>query len=255
MLQWPLADPTTTAKPGSISLIQQKQPYSGTVIAPEKVTAMFYLHSGGRTAFMDLELSIKYPEGRKLKIQGVVTPELLANPDLYDSEGQPYLIIGKDGTKTGPTLDCWKLAPRARLTDVMVTTEIANSTQTAVNTCSSLYFQHGRYAGMVSFLCNEPGVESIELGIYNWGKNAGVFLKGGLTITYATPGWWLLQCIKAKFPHAVFDCAVSVRTTLLAFCSPSLRSFSFYDSFCFLGARLSIGWFLVQTDALIVGWL
>ncbi len=148
---------------------------------------MFYPQSGGKIAF-------KYPEGRKLKIQGVVTPELLANPDLYDSEGWPCLLVGKDGTKTGLTF--------------------------------------GRYAGLVSFFSNELGVESIELGIYNLDKNAGVFSdkgdsgalvwdglgrfvgqlhsgqsKGGLTsshITYATPGWWLLQRIKAKFPDAVF---------------------------------------------------
>src|ERR1019366_4775462 len=105
-----------------------------TAIAPEKVTAMFYPQSSGGTSF-------KYPGGRKLKIEGVITPELLANPDLYDSEGQPCLIVGKDGTKTGLTF--------------------------------------GRYAGLVSFLCDELGVESIELGIYNWGKNAVVFSDKG----------------------------------------------------------------------------
>ena len=36
--------------------------------------------------------SFKYPEGRKLKIQGVVTPELLAKPDMYDSDS---IIVGK----------------------------------------------------------------------------------------------------------------------------------------------------------------
>ena len=113
---------------------------------------------------------------------------------MLDSEGRPCLIVGKDGTKTGLTF--------------------------------------GRYAGMVSFLCDELGVESKELGIYNWGKNSDVFSdkgdsgalvwdglgrifgqlhsghsKGGSTrnhTTYATPGWWLLQRIKAKFPDAVF---------------------------------------------------
>ena len=159
--------------------------HSGTSITPKKVTAMFYPWSGGRTAF-------KYPEGRRLKIQGVITPELLSNPDLYDSEGRPCLIVGKDGTKTGLTF--------------------------------------GRYAGLESFLNN--GVESIELGIYNWDKNSSVFSangdsgaliwdglgrvlgqlhsgqsKGGSTsshVTYATPGWWLLERIKAKFPNAIF---------------------------------------------------
>lgn len=161
----------------------------GTDISPDKVTAMFYPQSNTRTAF-------KYPDARKLKIQGVVTRELLANPDLFDSENRPCLIVGKDGTKTGLTF--------------------------------------GRYAGLESFLCDELGVESIELGIYNWGKNSGVFAdkgdsgalvwdsngrvvgqlhsgesKGGSSnshVTYATPGWWLLERIKLHFPYAVFFC-------------------------------------------------
>ncbi|KAM5531085.1 hypothetical protein V8D89_015250 [Ganoderma adspersum] len=159
----------------------------GTAIDPPKIIRMFNPQSS-------VGIPFKYPVGRKFKVQGVVTPELLANPDLYDSDGQRCLVVGKDGTKTGLTF--------------------------------------GRYAGLVSFLCDELGVESIELGIYNWGKNAGVFSdkgdsgalvwdglgrivgqlhsgqsKDGSTsphVTYATPGWWLLQRIKAKFPHAVF---------------------------------------------------
>ncbi|KAG8941346.1 hypothetical protein FRC04_004592 [Tulasnella sp. 424] len=159
----------------------------GTAITPEVVTAKFYPQSGGMTSF-------KYPTGRKLKIRGTIDRELLAKPDMYDSDGQPCIIVGKDGTKTGITF--------------------------------------GRYAGLESFLCDELGVESRELGIYNWDKNSGVFsdkgdsgaliwdglgrmlgqlhsgqFKGGSTtshVTYATPGWWLLERIKAEFPSAIF---------------------------------------------------
>ncbi|KAF8644044.1 hypothetical protein AX16_008712, partial [Volvariella volvacea WC 439] len=46
----------------------------------------------------------KYPEGRQLRIKGIVTKELLANPDLYNSEGQPCLIVGKDGCTDDLTL-------------------------------------------------------------------------------------------------------------------------------------------------------
>ena len=45
---------------------------------------MMYPQSDGGTAF-------KYLENRQLRINGIVTRELLANPDLYDSEGQPCL--------------------------------------------------------------------------------------------------------------------------------------------------------------------
>ncbi|KIO32551.1 hypothetical protein M407DRAFT_241424 [Tulasnella calospora MUT 4182] len=160
----------------------------GTAIAPEKLTAMMYPQSDGGTAFL-------YPLDRQLRINGIVTRELLANPDLYDSKGQPCLVVLKDGCTTDLTV--------------------------------------GRYAGLESFLCDENGVESIELAIYNYDKKAGPFSakgdsgslifdglgrmvgllhsgksKGGSTsahVTYATPAWWLIDRIKAKYPHADFN--------------------------------------------------
>jgi hypothetical protein len=148
---------------------------------------MMYPRSDGRTTF-------KYPENRQLRIKGIVPRELLANPDLFDTKGQPCLIVLKDGCATDLTI--------------------------------------GRYAGLESFLGNEDGVESIELAIYNYHKGSGPFSakgdsgslifdslgrmvgllhsgrsKGGVTsalVTYATPAWWLNGRIKARYPHADF---------------------------------------------------
>lgn len=144
-----------------------------------------YPQGGGKMTF-------KYPVNRQLRIKGVATRELLANPDMYDSDGQPCLIVLKDGCATDLTV--------------------------------------GRYAGLESFLCDEDGVESTELAIYNYDKKAGAFStkgdsgslifdglgrmvgllhsgksKGGsasVHVTYATPAWWLIGRIKAKYPHA-----------------------------------------------------
>ncbi|KAJ7484702.1 hypothetical protein FB451DRAFT_1169725 [Mycena latifolia] len=118
--------------------------------------------------------------------------------DQFDSEGERCFIVGKDGNTTDLTV--------------------------------------GRYAGLVSFVLNEVGVVSVELGVYNSGlKNAEVFSakgdsgslvwhtkdgkayivgqlhsggnKGGSTnnhVTYCTPGWYLLAQIKQQYPHADF---------------------------------------------------
>ena len=152
---------------------------------------MFYSRGSGPTTF-------KYPEGRKLRIMGCATEEDLANPTEVDSEGQPYLIVGKDGNTTDLTF--------------------------------------GHYAGLVSFALNEVGIPSVELGIYNMGvktsdafsakgdsgslvwhmKNGEAFIvgqlhsgsnKGGSTsnhVTYCTPGWYLLLQIKKEFKYADF---------------------------------------------------
>jgi hypothetical protein len=142
--------------------------------------------------------TFKFPEGRKLPIEACASQGDLAAPAEFDAEGQRCLMVGKDGNTTGLTV--------------------------------------GRYAGLVSFVENEVGVESIELGIYNAGLNtpevfsakgdsgslvwhmhdgkARIFgqlhsgrNKGGLTsnhISYCTPGWYLLQQVKDEYKYADF---------------------------------------------------
>ena len=144
---------------------------------------MFYPQSTGRTTF-------KYPTNRQLRINGWVTRELLAAPDCFDSNGEPCLIVMKDGNTTDLTV--------------------------------------GRYS---AYLCDNLGVESIELAIYNYDKQSGPFSakgdsgslifdgeghmvgilhsgmpKGGSShITYATPAWWVIEQLKVKYPHADFN--------------------------------------------------
>ncbi|THU77060.1 hypothetical protein K435DRAFT_785161, partial [Dendrothele bispora CBS 962.96] len=139
-----------------------------------------------------------FPADRKLRIEGCVTKEDLANPTEFDNEGQRCLIVGKDGNTTDLTV--------------------------------------GRYAGLVSFTVNEDGIDTVELGIYNltdktseafsakgdsgslvWCmKNGEAHIfgqlhsganKGGSTsnhISYLTPGWYLLEQIKKRFKYADF---------------------------------------------------
>ena len=89
----------------------------------------------------------------------------------------------------------------------------------------------GRYAGLESYLCDGLGVESIELAIYNYGKQCSPFsakgdsgslvfdsqghmvgilhsgmLKDGTShVTYATPAWWVIEELKKKYPYADFN--------------------------------------------------
>jgi hypothetical protein len=140
---------------------------------------MMYPRSDSRKAF-------KYTEGLQLRINGIVSKELLANPDLLDDNDQPCLIVVKDGNTTDFTV--------------------------------------GLATGMESFVLNDDTEEeSIELAIFNYDKtdvfspkgDSGSFIadgiprmvgllhsgtsKGGLEradITYATPIWWLWPPIR-----------------------------------------------------------
>ena len=128
-----------------------------------------------------------------------------------------------------------------------------------------------------SFTLNEVSIESVELSIYNLGAEAfsakgdsGSLIwhmkKGkacivGLEITkVAQPATMLLISPLAGTSWTRSGRSSSTPTStaptgqLENNIVDSLLSI-FYDSFCCLGTQLSIGWFLVQTDALVVGWL
>ena len=145
-----------------------------------------------------VQTTFKFPEERKLRIEGCLTEEELANPWEFNSKGKHCLIVSKDGNTTDLTIGC--------------------------------------YAGLVSFTLNDTGIESIELGIYNSGINdskpfsdkgdlgslvwhprgdkarivgqihSSVNEGGSLRchVTYCTPGWYLLEQIRKKFKHADF---------------------------------------------------
>lgn len=147
---------------------------------------MFYPLNNSRTVF-------KFPLNCQLKITGIVTREHLANPDYFDSNNEPCLIVLKDGGASDLTV--------------------------------------GRYAGLEAYLCDDLGQDSIELAIYNYGgwrsgdfsakgdsgslivdgmgNMVGILHSGMLKgvsshVTYATPAWWIVKQIRVKYPYADF---------------------------------------------------
>jgi len=54
----------------------------------------------------DSRKAFKYPEGRQLRINGIVSKELLVNPDLLNDNDLPCLIVPKDGDTTDLTVGC-----------------------------------------------------------------------------------------------------------------------------------------------------
>ena len=135
----------------------------------------------------------KYPANRQLRINGCLTREQLAKPDNFDANNEPCIVVMKNGNSSDLTV--------------------------------------GRYAGLEAYTCNELGVESIELAIYNYDKESGPFsekgdsgslvfdgkgrmvgvlhsglAKGGSShVTYATPAWWVIEQLRLQYPHADFD--------------------------------------------------
>ena len=159
---------------------------SGSKIEPHKLNKMFWPNDSNPTG-------MKFPSDRQLKIRGVVTRELLANPDCYDDSGNAMYVVAKDGNTTDLTV--------------------------------------GRYTGLEAYLCDEFGKESIEVAIYNYSKTSGNFsAKGdsgsliftgdgrmlavlhsgmprGLSshVTFGTPAWWVVDQLMLKYKYADFN--------------------------------------------------
>ena len=143
----------------------------------------------------DATMTFKYPCDRILELQDIMQEDQMHNPDMLDHNGEPCLLVIKNGNTTGLTI--------------------------------------GRATGIFSFVreyfLNGTHQTSMEWAILPYDNKSGVFAApgdsgsiiadahgriGGLLtggagnmessdITYATPFFWLLQCIKNNgFPDA-----------------------------------------------------
>lgn len=140
--------------------------------------------------------SFKYPPGGLLQVKGVVSKKELLDPKQRDANGDPCLLVIKNGTATGVTL--------------------------------------GRGTGLQSIVrtYNKQGVEatSWELAIYPYDKEHAPFSQGGdsgsivvdgegqivgmitggtngiqtssADVTYVTPYHWLQDRIAEAFPNS-----------------------------------------------------
>lgn len=128
---------------------------------------MFYANNNTKTVF-------KNPPNRQLKVTGWVERESLANPDCFDSNGEPCLIVLKDGNTSDVTV--------------------------------------GRYAGLEAYLCDELGQESRELAIYNYNKQSGDFSAKGDSGSLSSTAWatcsefCTLACPKARAAMSRTSC-------------------------------------------------
>lgn len=128
----------------------------------------------------------------QLPIRHFLPHSLTVNPDALGKGGEPLYIVGKYGNTTDLTL--------------------------------------GRYSGMDAYICDESGIESREVAVYNYSKTSGNFSEKGDSgsliftgngdmlailhsgmprgydshVTYGTPIWWIIKQILVKYPFAEF---------------------------------------------------
>ncbi|EPT04345.1 hypothetical protein FOMPIDRAFT_1014196 [Fomitopsis schrenkii] len=133
----------------------------------------------------DADLKFRFPNDRLLPLVGTISDDLMRHPDMWDSTGEPCLLVVKNGSATGTTI--------------------------------------GRANGVFSVVrdyFNDPSIHQTSMeGVLGNGDSGSIIadirgrIGGMLTggsgnmeisdITYATPFWWLLEHIQANgFPNA-----------------------------------------------------
>ena len=202
--------------------------YLGTKLNPAEFTVKCFSRGDDNWRFV-------YPSDRLLSLVGTITDELMRNPDMWDGDGEPCLLVVKGG----------------------------NVTETII----------GRANGVFSIFCdyfNDMSVNqtSMEWGIINYDSKSEVFSKpgdsgsaiadirgriGGMLaggsgktkpsdMTCATPFWWLLERIKANG----FQCAPQRRRLGISTSTMTSKPVFVCDFFSFFYVPLSTGWLLCR---------
>jgi hypothetical protein len=144
----------------------------------------------------DANWKFKYPIDCLLPLRGTITDELMHNPDTWDLNGEPCLLVVKSGNATGTTI--------GRANGIFsIVRDYFNDM--SINQTSMEW-------GILNYdskseVFSEPGDSGSAIADIH-GRIGGMLTGGsGMTnssdITYATPFWWLLERIRANgFPNA-----------------------------------------------------
>ncbi|KIJ08780.1 hypothetical protein PAXINDRAFT_88366, partial [Paxillus involutus ATCC 200175] len=153
----------------------------------DEITSFFYPNAANPPSF-------KYPNDHLFRLLGCVDAAGLAAPYFMDDNNNACFIVAKDGQSTDLTF--------------------------------------GRFSELEAYTCDEFEHDSWEVAVLNFSKNHGNFsgkgdsgaaifnaegklvaiLHSGMPrgmsnhVTFGTPGHYVVELVKAQYPHADFDC-------------------------------------------------
>ncbi|KAH8992420.1 hypothetical protein EDB92DRAFT_1945213 [Lactarius akahatsu] len=139
--------------------------------------------------------SFIYPLRGLLPVQGVITEDELRRPQMHDADGDPCLMVIKNGSATGTTID------RANGIKSFVRQHFPDGNHETSMEWAIL--GHGLWSRSFS----APG-DSGAIIVDGEGRIGGLLTGGSggtesTDVTYATPFYWLLEeRIKTRFPNA-----------------------------------------------------
>ena len=151
---------------------------------------------------VDANWKFDYPADCLLPLSGIITDELMHTPDMHNSDGEPRLLVVKNGNATNTTL--------GRANGVFsIVRDYFNDMSTNQTSMEWAVINYDAKSGAFS----EPG-DSGSIIVDTRGRIGGMLTGscgkvGHSDVTYATPFWWLLERIRDNgFPNAHLDVSV-----------------------------------------------
>ena len=130
---------------------------------------------------------------------GTITDDLTRNPDMWDSSGEPCLLVVKSGNATGTTIGCANgifSIVRDYFNDMSINQTFMEWGIINYDSKSKVFSEPGDSGSAITDIRGRIG--GILTGSTGKTKSSDM--------TYATPFWWLLRCIRANgFPNAHLD--------------------------------------------------
>ena len=136
----------------------------------------------------------EYPFNRLLELRDLVSEEQMRKPDMHDRGGERCLMTIKSGNATGVTIG------RANGVFSYVRQYFNNGTHQTSKEWAILSYD--KKSGAFSAPGDSGALIADALGRFGGLLTGGSGTTEDLDITYVTPVAWLLQPIKARFPHA-----------------------------------------------------
>ena len=122
------------------------------------------------------------------------------NPDMWDSDGEPCLLVVKSGNTTGTTIG------RANGVFSIVRKYFGDISIRQTSMEWAIINYDGGKSGVFSEAGDSGAIIADIRGRIGGLLSSGSGKKGPSDITYATPFWWLFERIKAKgFPNVHLD--------------------------------------------------
>jgi hypothetical protein len=147
----------------------------------------------------DADWNFTYPPNGLLPLRGVMSKDLIKNPDMLDANKDRYSIVVKCGNTTGTTL--------GRSNPVMsFTREYEEDGITPKWTTKEwCIFNYDNKSGVFSDVGDSGSVVADIQGRIGGMLTAGAGQTHRTDVSYATPFWWLLERIKASKFAATVD--------------------------------------------------